>query len=129
VSVLTVALDDTYAPVSMAVVVRVLGDLVRGVVGETGLVGRSGRGKFVAMASGGAEGLAKRLHDAVRAQSWDILVGEGQVPRVSIGAADTRQGERVDGVMLRADGALSDARKRGGDQVVTASTEPNRPSG
>jgi diguanylate cyclase (GGDEF)-like protein len=102
-------------------VLRQVAELLRSSLRETDIVGRIGGDAFAVLMPGCQVADAAKRLEAVLAKArerFEVLELRGV--GLSIGIADTRRGHSD--VLARADAALLQARRTGGDRLVTAST-------
>jgi two-component system, cell cycle response regulator len=106
---------------------QVLGAIGREVSSQHSVVGRLGGEEFAILLEGADLGAAMAFAEAVRARlsrlSFTTAHGKLSVT-CSLGVAEARPGESIDGLLKRADAALYEAKEKGRN-CVAASAAPN----
>lgn len=120
-------INDTHGHAVGDQVLEELTARLGGVLRDGDLIGRIGGEEFAVLLPGASESraaeVAERLRRAVTARPCQTLAGPTPVT-VSIGVAVHAAGESLRTLLARADLAMYEAKRAGGDRVHVAGTEP-----
>ncbi|HKI65527.1 MAG TPA: GGDEF domain-containing protein [Burkholderiales bacterium] len=115
--------NDSYGHATGDAVLRDFAALAQATMRKTDVFGRYGGEEFMMIltASGraGADGAVERARAAAAGHAWG-MVAPGLKLTISAGLAEYRQGESVEQLINRADGALYDAKRAGRNRVEVA---------
>jgi len=114
-------INDTYGHATGDDVIRIIGERLAGHVREADLVGRYGGEEFAVLLADSAPpyDLPERLRQAI--STHPVVTRSGLLHvTVSVGVAELRPDDDLDGLLARADQAMYRAKQGGRDRVVVA---------
>ncbi|MEU4446303.1 diguanylate cyclase [Actinosynnema sp. NPDC050801] len=97
--------------------------------GDEPPVARLGEDEFAVLVTAPGHGpdsgiaVAERMRAAVAGHDWRELLGTDRQPEVNVGVTAVRPGETLQEALARVDGAVREARRRGGDRVALAEAD------
>lgn len=113
--------NDTYGHVVGDKVLKILGKRLSGAIKETDLVGRYGGEEFIVFLQCGREKsveIAQRIKRSVAANMFVIGAGISIPITVSLGVAERKPRDSLDGLITRADNQMYRAKKLGGNELA-----------
>lgn len=115
-------INDTYGHLNGDTMLMKFGALIRQYIRKSDLACRYGGDEFLVLLPGAGVEIARRIAEELRAafSAAPILADDGQpIPHtISLGITGQRTGDTFDGLFLRADAALYQAKKTGRNRVA-----------
>lgn len=120
-------LNDTHGHLEGDRVLATLGKIMSSCIRERDIASRYGGEEFAIILPGGRNSTAIEIYERINAEIIKCRFGtkgKDALVTLSIGVAEMVPGETAEGIILRADQALYEAKARGRNQIVIAGREP-----
>lgn len=118
------SINDTYGHTDGDIVLKKIGHIIKSVIRKSDLGARYGGDEFVVLlpntSTGGARGMADRLHSAIRQHHFECLSGAGVTVSVGVATFEDKNLSSSQQLVDLADDAMYQAKSGGKDNIFQA---------